>query len=388
MLLIRSQIIAGTIIENVGYRGTFGFSAVVFGVLLVGGFFAIVETTYTKPRPKIGGPGTSTTASDTPPSPASTFSLSRAESKADAGPVLHVTSCESQEALATKPTLTETFSESSKPTFTVTESEYVPNGSESEKKERYLSQLRVFRGRVSSANFLGELVRPFPMIVCPAVLYGAIVNGISFALLICVFLLSTIILGMPPYQLSPSRLALVQLPGLVVSLIVSPISGWLADAVAKRIARRNNGVFEPEFRLLLLLIGVPISTLAVAGFGESVAREHPLPVVLVWLGLQNMGLPFVIQGVLSYVLDCSGGDANLAFVAIGFFRSLFTFIGTSFMTGIMLSVGPRTFFFSLAAFNLGISLFTIPTYVYGKKLRSLVNSLPLSASLALVNQAP
>lgn len=46
--------------------------------------------------------------------------------------------------------------------------------------------------------------------------------------------------------------------------------------------RHNNGVFEPEFRLTLMLIAVSLSTAGFLGFGMSVEQKQPLAWLLLF----------------------------------------------------------------------------------------------------------
>ncbi|KAH8650779.1 major facilitator superfamily domain-containing protein [Ilyonectria robusta] len=314
--ILIGQVIAGLIIDSLSYSATFGFSALVFGILLILSYFLMFETTYSKPRPTVGHT----------PMPMDT--------------------------------------------------EHV------ERPEPYARKLRIFRCRVSKANFFRDLISPFQLMAYPAVLYGATINGFCTALVIGTGLLSTVLLTQPPYNLTPTSLGIVNIAPFLVGLFAAPAAGWMADAVAKNLARRNGGVFEPEFRILLMVIGAPIFIASFIGFGESVARGHPLPIVLAWLGVQHAGFPFVIQAALSYVLDCHAHESNLAFVVIAFFKAIFSFIATSFLTGFMIKVGVRHFFFGVAGVTTAVLMLSLPVYVYGKRFRSFVSICSLTTNYA------
>lgn len=74
--------------------------------------------------------------------------------------------------------------------------------------------------------------------------------------------------------------------GFVGSLLGTFLSQWLSDYLAKR----NRGVYEPEFRLVIM---IPYIILAVAGlvaFGASVTNQEPWPVpVIVGFGVFALG---------------------------------------------------------------------------------------------------
>jgi MFS family permease len=173
-------------------------------------------------------------------------------------------------------------------------------------------------------------------------------------------------------MLNPAQVGLTNLPLLVVALIGSPLSGWTADALAKFMARRNKGVFEPEFRLTLMIPAVIFATVGFLGFGMSVSAGYPIVWPLVFMSIHSLSVPFASTASLTYVIDCHPKDANQAFVTINFTKAVFTFIATTYANGIMANIGPRAVFDGITVINLGVCALTIPAYVFGKRFRSLV----------------
>jgi hypothetical protein len=242
-----------------------------------------------------------------------------------------------------------------------------------EPKEIYRQRLRVFRGRVSENSFWRGILKPFPLIAYPAVLFSTIVYASFFAWLLSLSLLAVTIFSSPPYNLNPAQVGLTNLPLFAVALISSLLSGWAADGVAKFLARKNGGIFEPEFRLTLMLVAIPLSTTGFIGFGESVRRGLPLQWPLTFMSLHAASVPFAQQASLAYVIDCHKSDANLAFVTINFAKATMVFVCTSYVNGLYFKFGPRVILSGMALLNLGISLLTVPSYVFGKRLRSMVS---------------
>lgn len=353
--ILIGQVLAGLIIDGLGYPATFGFSALVFGILFVLSYFLIFETTYSKPRPMPGDTPVPMVPVDIPSPPEQSHPRNESSRVGPDG---------------LSKTLSTTLSIDGSLYMAEFEDDVDLLKGKAERPEPYAQKLRIFRGRVSEANFFRDVIGPFQLMAYPAVLYGAVINGFCTALVIGTGLLSTVLLTQPPYNLTPTFLGIVNIAPFVAGLIAAPAAGWMADAVAKSLARRNGGVFEPEFRILLMIIGAPIFIISFIGFGDSVARGDSLPVVLTWLGVQHAGFPFVIQAALSYVLDCHDKDSNLAFVVIAFFKAIFAFIATSFLTGFMVKVGVRQFFFGVAGVTTAVLMLSIPVYVYGKRFRS------------------
>jgi MFS family permease len=315
--VLLGQTIAGAIIENISFEATFGISALIFIPLLMGIYFFVVETTYTKPRP-------SSTKEIYP------------DEKSDAT------------------------------------SEIVSYLDIDEPKETYVQQLRIFRGRLNNESFWKNVWKPVPLIAYPAVLFSTIVYGSYFTWLLTISVLSVSIFSAPPYALGPAQIGLTNLPLLVVGLIGSPLSGWASDAIAKFMARRNKGVFEPEFRLVLMIPATIFATIGFIGFGMSAQQGMPIVWPIVFMSLHSLSVPFASTASLTYVIDCHPKDANQAFVTINFTKAVFTFAATTYANGWLAQVGPQAVFGTITGVNMAICGLTVPAYVFGKKFRSLV----------------
>lgn len=304
-----SQTISGAIIENISFEATFGISALIFIPILALMYFIVVETTYN------GARGTKI----------------EIEEKGSFWSV------------------------------------------DVEEKETYGQKLRLFRGRLSNDSFWKGAWKPVPLIAYPAVLFSTIVYGSYFTWLLTISVLSVTAFSAPPYNLGPAQIGLTNLPLLVVGLIGSPLSGWLADFVAKSMAKRNNGVFEPEFRLTLMAIATPLATAGFLGFGMSVQNGAPLVYPILFMSIHSLSVPFASQASLTYVIDCHPKDANQAFVTINFTKAVFTFLATTYANGWFARVGPRGVFDAITLINLGVCALTIPAYIFGKRFRGLVS---------------
>ncbi|KAF2825769.1 MFS general substrate transporter [Ophiobolus disseminans] len=309
--VLLGQTIAGAIIEKISFEATFGISALIFIPILFGIYFFVVETTYNSARPS--------------------------------------------DAVKQVP------GEKDMSFLDINES-----------KETYRQQLRLFRGRLNQESFWKNAWKPVPLIAYPAVLFSTVVYGSYFTWLLTISVLSVSVFTAPPYALGPAQVGLTNLPLLAVALIGSPLSGWSADAIAKFMARRNGGVFEPEFRLVLMIPATIFATVGFLGFGMSVQQGSPIVWPIVFMSIHSLSVPFASTASLTYVIDCHPRDANQAFVTINFTKAVFTFAATTYANGWMAQVGPRGVFDVIACINLGVCALTIPAYVFGKRFRSYI----------------
>jgi hypothetical protein len=106
-------------------------------------------------------------------------------------------------------------------------------------------ELRLYRGIESDDNLFKIIFRPFPMLLFPQVLYAFLTYGLSTSWLIVLGSVAALIFGGPPYNFTVSEIGLLGIAGLVTSLVAF-VAGPINDGLCKFLARRNNGIYEPE----------------------------------------------------------------------------------------------------------------------------------------------
>ncbi|KAF2670377.1 MFS general substrate transporter [Microthyrium microscopicum] len=233
--------------------------------------------------------------------------------------------------------------------------------------------LKVWHGRFSETSFIKAFFKPFPLLAFPSVIFATIVHGAFGAWVSVVGTIHTQVLAFPPYSLPPDQLAYIGLPGSAVSFIFSVASGLLIDWLIKFLARRNGGIYEPEFRLLAMIPAVVLSTLGFVLLGPAYAEQASVPKI-VGLGLFfNAASPFASAASFTYIFDTLQKSSTEAFVATSLFRAFFSFLVLEFVPTWFTQVGAKKVFYTLAVLNLAFSALTIPVYIFGKKMRGAVS---------------
>lgn len=110
----------------------------------------------------------------------------------------------------------------------------------------------------SMLDMLHHIYQPFfVMGTIPAVLYVALLYGlITAAFQQSVTLISTN-LPAPPYNFNAAQVGLMNIPALAGNTLGALVSSPFSDRMILWLARKNNGVYEPEMRLWLLLAFAP-----------------------------------------------------------------------------------------------------------------------------------
>ncbi|KAL1968077.1 hypothetical protein VTN77DRAFT_2207 [Rasamsonia byssochlamydoides] len=239
-----------------------------------------------------------------------------------------------------------------------------------EKPRTYWDELKPFNGLISRQNLLILLARPFACFLYPAVFWGFTVGGLWSAWTIGLSVVVAQIFGGPPNLFDDTQLGFLFTFPFVFLIIGCLVGFLLSDWWPKFCARRNHGVFEPEFRLILLipvlLVGIP----GLFGFGYYAAGANDHWVAASCLqGLIAFASVLAASVSFNYVLDCHRSRSVEVSVAIIMLRNFFWF-GSSYFLPDWLMVAPTSTIFSvIGAIQLGITLCSVFIYVYGKQLR-------------------
>lgn len=250
-------------------------------------------------------------------------------------------------------------------------------------KKTYKQKLALSRGRLSDKSFLKGILKPFGLITSPIVVYSCFLNAVVFLFLAGMSTFMSILLSSPPYELTPSQIGLTNLPLFVVGLFTGPFFGWLSDASVGLMARHNTtkGVAEPEFRLVLLLLAMPITMLGLIGLGVSFQNNLSLVWILVWATVTNIGSVAGVQIAIAYVIDCYPEHSAQSFSSVNMISAGAVTVGITPMIGLLDTAGPQVLFGCMASGAAIITAFSIPMYVFGKKIRAWYQSVPWAQNL-------
>jgi len=123
------------------------------------------------------------------------------------------------------------------------------------------------------SHFLRHSWQPFVILVTiPGVTFCALVYAITLAWqTVMTTAVSTYMLD-PPYEFNAAQIGLMNLPPFIGNTLGAIIIGPLSDWIALHLARRNNGIYEPEMRFWVFLPFVPFQ---LAGTAEWTHDSPP-----------------------------------------------------------------------------------------------------------------
>jgi hypothetical protein len=335
-------------------------SFAVFIILTACNYFFLRETTFVRPRKVESEPSEPTTAATTEIS-----SIPLKESEKDEGFI----------GDSKKEAITQTEVVELVPIVTQQKAGRVVNDSAVEPEHTFRQNLRLFRGRITHRSMKRSFFQPFPIMVIPTVIFATLMHGSFLTWIISSTIIQHQLLLYPPYNIKPDILSYLTLPGSAVNLITALLAGGVSDWLIQFCARRNKGIYEPEFRLFML---IPATICTTAGFALLGPLYHANAQVwkIVLAGLFfHMAGPFASSGTIPYIFDVMQNASTEAFVTVSFFRHIFILLAQAFIPPWLEHRGPLHLHRTLLVVNLCIASCAIPMYFYGKRLRGMVSQI-------------
>lgn len=168
-----------------------------------------------------------------------------------------------------------------------------------------------------SGGLWRELWLPFYLHLYPIVEFAAFVVSWSASGFLVVNLSQSQAFAAPPYNFSSQTIGLFNLAVLVGGLVGLFTCGPLSDWVAAYLTRKNNGVREPEMRLVAMIPYIII--MIIGSVVTAVGYDHHWPwqvIVIIgysFLGLQVSALPSIAS---TYAIDSYKPVTGSVFVTI------------------------------------------------------------------------
>ncbi|KAK7924610.1 hypothetical protein PG985_006664 [Apiospora marii] len=328
-----TPVVVGKITHTIGWSWTFYIVAICTAVSLFGVIFLCPETSFRR----------STRLNTDIAADSGRESTSQDEPEKDAGPDSRTTAIEAGSGASTA---------SSRP------------------KKTYTESLALFDGRKTDESFLKLLFRPFPLFAQPAFLWACLIQGtmIGWTVFIGV-ILAAVFLG-PPRWWSEVETGYAYVGPFVGAVMGFAIAGGLADWSATWLTKRNGGVYEPEFRIFLVIPQFIFGCMGLYGFAITSQGPYHYVVPIMFFAFEVCGM--VIGAVASslYIVDAYRDLAIEGFTCLIIFKNFFSFGLTFKAYDWLVEGGTEPVFYALASVQVVICLTSIPMYMYGKRNRA------------------
>lgn len=154
------------------------------------------------------------------------------------------------------------------------------------------------------STFLRHSYQPFFILFSvPGVAYSSCVYAVLLAWsTVMTAALSTYMLD-PPYNFSSTGIGLMNLAPFIGNTLGCLICGPVSDWMILRLARRNNGIYEPEMRLWVFVPFIPFQVAGAFWFGYALQDGQSWVAVAFAFGLCNFGSAPLSSIALTYITD-------------------------------------------------------------------------------------
>lgn len=238
----------------------------------------------------------------------------------------------------------------------------------------FWQQTAIFTGTYSADNFVQLTIAPFAVCLNLAVLWIVIASGMAVAFLVAQSYVMAQLFSAPPYLLSASGVGYLSMGPFIGGLLGALAAGAASDPLIAWAARRNNSggngaVYEPEYRLLLVVPGLLMGA-GLMLFGYLAERQVSFYATATAHGIDVFGILCVAIAAGAYGIDAYRDMSSEIFI-IGMVFKNFVFYGFSyFVNDWTARAGPAQVFYVMGGVGFALVLSAPPLFFFGKRYRS------------------
>lgn len=231
--------------------------------------------------------------------------------------------------------------------------------------------LRPWNGRLTHTSWLKVAFRPFVLYAYPAVLWSALVYSLSIGWLIVLSeSVSNVYRNRDTYNFSALGVGLVYLSPFIGGVLGTAVAGKVSDIIVQKMSRRNGGVYEPEFRLVMAIPVAIATSIGLMGFGWSAQERDRWIVPTFFFGVVSFGCSLGSTTAITFCVDSYRQYAGEALVTLNFSKNIFHgLVFSLFFANWLEDDGPKKVFLTIGGVQIACLLTTIPMYIYGKRAR-------------------
>lgn len=186
----------------------------------------------------------------------------------------------------------------------------------------YGQTLKPYAGRLSHDKWLKVAFRPFILYCYPSILWSAMVYALSVGWLIVLSeSVSTIYESSSTYNFTALQAGLCYISPFVGGILGTAVAGKVSDLIVRWMSRRNGGIYEPEFRLVMAIPVAVTTTIGLMGYGWSAQERDNFMVPTVFFGIISFGCSLGSTTAITFAVDSYRQYAGEALVTLNFSKS-------------------------------------------------------------------
>jgi hypothetical protein len=235
----------------------------------------------------------------------------------------------------------------------------------------FVQQLKPYNGRLHDDNWFKVAIRPFILYCYPAVLWSAIVYSCSVGWLIVLSeSVAVTYRSKKTYGFSALSTGLIYISPFVGGVLGTAVAGKVSDIIVRAMSKRNGGLYEPEFRLVMAIPITITTVIGLMGFGWSAEIHDAWIVPTIFFGIISFGCSLGSTTAITFCVDSYRQYAGEALVTLNFSKNIFHGLVFSLFFNRWLDAdGSKIVFLWLGIIQLVLMAFSVPMYIFGKRAR-------------------
>ncbi len=182
--------------------------------------------------------------------------------------------------------------------------------------------LKPWNGKIRDENWFLVALRPFILFAYPAILWSTLVYSLSIGWLIVLSVsISHVYQDEGSYNFSSLGTGLVYISPFVGGILGTAVAGKVSDIIVRFMSRHNDGIYEPEFRLVMAFPVAISTTIGLMGFGWSAEERDSWIVPTVFFGIISFGCALGSTTAITFAVDSYRQYAGEALVTLNFSKS-------------------------------------------------------------------
>ncbi|KAH7118615.1 major facilitator superfamily domain-containing protein [Dactylonectria estremocensis] len=237
------------------------------------------------------------------------------------------------------------------------------------KPKTFYQQLAIYNGVFTEKSLLSMMLASIFIMLNLIATYNVLVSGLIMAWFVAMSVLAGVMFAAPPWGFDAAAVGYVSAGPLIGGALATVFLALVSDPLIRSMTKRNQGVYEPEFRLVLAAVGGVFSVAGLVGFGHAIQGLQSIYTISTIWGITLFGMSVAASITMGYALDSQPAHAVEIFIMNITFKNFFFYGLTNFIVEWYVTKGAAEVFDVIAGITAFLVLLTVPMYVYGKRYR-------------------